>query len=87
MWRVPTSLGSNWESLLDTTVGTVILLVLNDFVTRHTEYYGLALGIIILVFALGLRRGLLDVLIDLWHRHSAFARAGVKAGNASKASL
>ena len=42
-------------------VGTMILLALNDFVTRFTEYYGLALGIIILVFALGLRRGLLDV--------------------------
>ena len=75
------------NAFLGPSVGTVILLVLNDFVTRHTEYYGLALGIIILVFALGLRRGLLDVLIDLWHRHSAFARAGAKAGNASKASL
>jgi branched-chain amino acid transport system permease protein len=75
------------NSFLGPAVGTVILLVLNDFVTRHTEYYGLALGIIILVFALGLRRGLLDVLIDLWHRHSPFAQTGAKAGNASKASL
>ena len=44
------------------TVGTILLLALNDFVTRQTEYYGLALGLIILVFALGLRRGLLDFL-------------------------
>lgn len=42
-------------------VGTLILLALNDVVTRHTEYYGLALGIIILVFALGFRRGVMDV--------------------------
>jgi len=50
--------------------------VLNDFVTRFTEYYGLTLGIVILVFALGLRRGLLDVLLDLlrgWR--SAYAKA------------
>jgi len=47
-------------SFLGPTVGTMILLLLNDVVTRQTEYYGLALGIIILLFALGLRRGLLD---------------------------
>jgi branched-chain amino acid transport system permease protein len=47
-------------------VGTILLLALNDFVTRLTEYYGLALGIIILVFALGLRRGLLDFIT--WRR-------------------
>ena len=47
-------------SFLGPTVGTMILLLLNDVVTRQTEYYGLALGIVILVFALGLRRGVLD---------------------------
>jgi len=75
------------DAFLGPAVGTVILLVLNDVVTRHTEYYGLALGLIILVFALGLRRGLLDVLINLWRRYAAFARAGAKAGAISKASL
>jgi branched-chain amino acid transport system permease protein len=50
-------------TFLGPTVGTILLLALNDFVTRQTEYYGLALGLIILVFALGLRRGLLDLLI------------------------
>jgi len=71
------------NTFLGPAVGTVILLVLNDFVTRHTEYYGLTLGIIILVFALGLRRGLLDVVTDLWHRRVALSAAGVKAGKAS----
>jgi branched-chain amino acid transport system permease protein len=71
------------NTFLGPAVGTVILLVLNDFVTRHTEYYGLTLGIIILVFALGLRRGLLDVVIDLWHRRAALSAAGAKAGKAS----
>jgi branched-chain amino acid transport system permease protein len=75
------------STFLGPAVGTVILLVLNDFVTRHTEYYGLTLGIIILVFALGLRRGLLDVLVDLWGRRAALSAAGAKAGNVSKASL
>lgn len=71
------------NTFLGPAVGTVILLVLNDFVTRHTEYYGLTLGIIILVFALGLRRGLLDVLVDLWHRRAALSAAGVKTSKAS----
>jgi branched-chain amino acid transport system permease protein len=71
------------STFLGPAVGTVILLVLNDFVTRHTEYYGLTLGIIILVFALGLRRGLLDVLVDLWHRRAALSAAGVKTSKAS----
>lgn len=56
------------STFLGPTVGTVILLLLNDVVTRFTEYYGLALGIIILLFALGLRRGLTDFLIDHWRR-------------------
>jgi branched-chain amino acid transport system permease protein len=76
------------DTFLGPAVGTAILLLLNDFVTRHTEYYGLTLGIIILVFALGLRRGLLDVLLDLWRRHPAArggAKVGNEAGNASKA--
>jgi len=62
------------HSFLGPAVGTVILLVLNDFVTKFTEYYGLTLGLVILIFALGLRRGLLDVLLDLWERRSAFSR-------------
>jgi len=71
------------NTFLGPAVGTVILLVLNDFVTRHTEYYGLTLGIIILVFALGLRRGLLDVVTDLWRRRAALSAAAVKTGKAS----
>ena len=51
-------------SFLGPTVGTMILLLLNDVVTRQTEYYGLALGLIILLFALGLRRGVLDFVTE-----------------------
>ena len=47
-------------------VGTVMLLLLNDIVTRFTEYYGLVLGIVILFFALGLRKGLMDFVVD-WY--------------------
>ena len=45
-------------------VGTVILLLLNDTVTRLTEHYGLVLGVVILFFALGLKKGLLDYVTD-----------------------
>lgn len=58
-------------AFLGPTLGTAILLLLNDFVTKFTEHYGLTLGIVILLFALGLRRGLLDFLIDLWKRRPA----------------
>ena len=64
------------STFLGPMVGTAILLLLNDVVTRFTEYYGLTLGIIILLFALGLRRGLTDFLVDHW-RQSRAARAAV----------
>jgi branched-chain amino acid transport system permease protein len=63
------------STFLGPTVGTIILLLLNDLVTRFTEHYGLVLGLIILLFALGLRRGLLDVLVDLWRRRPGAASA------------
>jgi branched-chain amino acid transport system permease protein len=49
-------------------VGTVLLLILNDTVTRLTEYYGMVLGIVILFFAIGLRKGLMDFAIE-WYEH------------------
>ena len=64
------------STFLGPMVGTAILLLLNDVVTRFTEYYGLTLGVIILLFALGLRRGLTDFLVDHW-RQSRAARAAV----------
>jgi len=45
-------------------VGTVLLLILNDTVTRFTDYHGIVLGIVILFFALGLRKGLMDFVVD-----------------------
>ena len=45
-------------------VGTVILLILNDTVTRLTEYHGIVLGIVILFFAIGLRKGLMDFVFE-----------------------
>ncbi len=45
-------------------VGAVIFEILNAEVTAHTRYYGLVLGSVVLLFALGLRRGLLD---QVWH--------------------
>jgi branched-chain amino acid transport system permease protein len=47
-------------------VGTVLLLILNDTVTRLTEYYGIVLGTVILFFAIGLRKGLMDFAVE-WY--------------------
>lgn len=59
------------STFLGPTVGTVILLVLNDTLTKFTEHHGLMLGIVILLFALGLRRGVTDFLIEYWRRARA----------------
>ena len=47
-------------------VGTVLLLIMNDTVTRITEYYGIVLVIVILFFAIGLRKGLMDFVVE-WY--------------------
>jgi branched-chain amino acid transport system permease protein len=52
------------STFLGPVAGTILLLLLNDIVTRHTEYHGLALGIVILLFALGLRKGATDFIAD-----------------------
>lgn len=52
------------STFLGPVAGTVLLLLLNDIVTRRTEYHGLALGAVILVFTLGLRKGVTDFLAD-----------------------
>jgi branched-chain amino acid transport system permease protein len=51
------------NTFLGPVLGAMILLALNDVVQRFTEYHGLVLGIVILAFALGLRRGVLDFLL------------------------
>jgi branched-chain amino acid transport system permease protein len=53
-------------SFLGPMVGTVLLLILNDTVTRLTEHYGIVLGIVILFFAIGLRKGLMDFVVE-WY--------------------
>jgi branched-chain amino acid transport system permease protein len=55
-------------------VGTVLLLILNDTVTRLTEYYGIVLGIVILFFAIGLRKGLMDFVVEWYEQRRDGAR-------------
>ncbi len=55
------------STFLGPTAGAVILALLNDLITRKTEHHGIFLGIIILVFALGLRKGVTDFIAD-WFR-------------------
>ena len=52
-------------------VGTVLLLILNDTVTRWTDYHGIVLGIVILFFAIGLRKGLMDFVVEWYARRRA----------------
>jgi branched-chain amino acid transport system permease protein len=46
-------------------VGAGLLLLFNDVITRTTQYHGLALGLAVLLFALGLKRGIMDFCIEL----------------------
>ena len=56
------------HSFLGPLMGAFIFEILNDFVTANTRYYGLVLGLVILSFVLGFRRGLLDWLLIKFYR-------------------
>ncbi len=56
-------------------VGTVMLQALNHYVTIYTEHHGIVLGTVILIFVLGLRRGLADFLYERLTRRRAPAEA------------
>lgn len=47
-------------------VGSALLLAFNDLITRTTEYHGLALGVVVLLFALGFKRGITDFMLQGW---------------------
>jgi branched-chain amino acid transport system permease protein len=64
---------------LGPTVGAAILLLLNDTVTKITEHYSLVLGVVILLFALGLRKGLLGFVVEAWSKHGVRAPAAATA--------
>lgn len=49
-------------------VGAGLLLLFNDIITRTTEYHGLALGLVVLLFALGFKRGITDFSLELLQR-------------------
>jgi len=55
------------STFIGPTAGAIILSLLNDLITRRTEHHGLVLGAVILLFALGLRRGVTDFASD-WLR-------------------
>ena len=62
-------------------IGAALFLVLNDLVTKVTEHYSLVLGVIILIFALGLRKGLLGFVMQAWTKYAPGAvAAGKNAG-------
>src|SRR5690606_28714908 len=44
-------------------VGAALLMMFNDVITRYTDLHGLALGIVVLIFALGFKRGITDFLL------------------------
>jgi branched-chain amino acid transport system permease protein len=46
-------------------VGAALLLLFNDIITRTIEYHGLALGLVVLLFALGFKRGITDFSLEL----------------------
>ena len=49
-------------------LGAALLLGFNDFITRVTDHHGLALGAIILLFALVFKHGITDFIVQGWQR-------------------
>jgi branched-chain amino acid transport system permease protein len=64
------------NAFLGPLAGAVLLLLLSDTVTRFTEHFGLVLGVVILFFALGMRKGVLGFALDAWRKRAATFRAG-----------
>ena len=60
------------HSFLGPLMGAFIFEILNDFVTANTRYYGLVLGLVILCFVLGLRKGLLDWLLMKFYKKGKY---------------
>ena len=58
--------------------GTVLLLILNDTVTRLTDYYGIVLGIVILFFAIGRRKGLMDFAVEWYEQRRDGAKESAR---------
>jgi branched-chain amino acid transport system permease protein len=48
-------------------VGAALLLMFNDVISRTTEYHGFVLGIVVLLFALGFKRGITDFVMQLFN--------------------
>ncbi|PPR29543.1 MAG: hypothetical protein CFH31_00401 [Alphaproteobacteria bacterium MarineAlpha9_Bin1] len=51
------------QTFLGPLLGALIFELLNDFVSANTRYYGLILGLVILIFVLGFKKGLLDWIV------------------------
>lgn len=67
-------------------VGTIMLQALNHYVTIYTEYHGLVLGSVILIFVLGLRRGLADFIYE-WAMSRRIRRAASEQREAPRDKL
>ena len=59
------------QTFIGPMTGAVVLLSLNDLITKFTEYHGLALGIAVLIFTLGFKRGIADFVQQIGERLSA----------------
>lgn len=67
------------SAFLGPVVGTMTLLLFNDVITKFTEYYGLTLGIVILLFALGFRKGVTDFALEAWRGRNASRQTAARA--------
>jgi branched-chain amino acid transport system permease protein len=54
-------------------VGAALLQLFNDQITRVTEAHGIALGIVVLIFALGFKRGILDFALQFYAKRKGGA--------------
>jgi branched-chain amino acid transport system permease protein len=50
------------NAIIGPVFGAALLMLFNDVISRTTEYHGLALGVIVLIFALGFKKGITDFI-------------------------
>lgn len=59
------------QTFIGPMVGAVLFSLLNDVITKFTEYHGLAMGVAVLIFTLGFKRGVADFFRQIGARWSA----------------
>ena len=70
------ALVGGWFTFLGPMLGAVLIVLLRTFVSTYTEYWTLALGIVLMLVILFLPEGILGKVFEIWKRRSLAEERG-----------